>query len=109
MSLDIGRSLYWLCTKRRDLVFRNIRAAAEYVAETMPRMMTEDTWEDGFIEGLAKIERRDDRFLVTTVSEEMFKQATLIIWSKKEDTLKKLEETKMAVVKEYSKHRDGKT
>lgn len=107
MSLDIGKKVFWLCTKRRDLIFRNIQSAAEYVAEKMPKMVEEDGWE-GFFERLVKVERRDDNWIVTGVSEEMWKQATLILWSKEREAEKELDEAKMAIVTEYDKYR-GKT
>lgn len=103
MSLQIDRSLYWLCTKKRDLVFRSIEAAAEHVAEIMPKM-TEAGGRETFFERLVKVERRDDNWNLTGVSEEMWMQATLILWSKERED----DAVKMEVVKRYGKYRDGK-
>lgn len=90
MSLKIGRHVFWLCTKSSDLIFRTIESAGDYAGETMLEMMGKGTWEEGFIEGLAKVERtRDDKFTVTTVTNEMWKVATLRLWALNDEHKKK--------------------
>jgi len=109
MDLKIGRDVFWLCTKSSDLLFRSIENAGNYVAETMMEMKEKGEYEEGFFEGLAKVERtRDDKFTVTDVSEEMWRQATITTWKETNDKLTELDAAKMEVVKRYGEYRDGK-
>ena len=102
MSLKIGQHAFWLSTKSGNIVFRSLEVAANYVAEAMIK-----TRMDGFFEKLTKIERRGTDWFVTTVTEEMWRQATIILWREENKAKKELDEVKMRVVKEYGKYRDG--
>lgn len=104
MSLKIGRDLFWLCTKSSDLIFRSVESAGNYVAETMLEMMEKGEWEEDFFDGLVKVERRNDKFTVTTVSEGMFRFATLKVWEIDREN-KADHEAKMEIVRQYDKAR----
>jgi len=104
MSFKIRRNVFWLCTKSNDLLFRDIESAGKYVAEEMMQMRKKETYEEGFFEGLAKVERtRDDKFTVTTVTEEMWRHSFTIfaeLNKESKDKLKKVEERIAAYKKE---------
>lgn len=108
MSLKIGRHAFWLCTKQGDIIFRSIESAGDYVAKAMVEMSLKDEWNQDFFIGLARVERRNDKFAVTDVSEEMWRYATIITWKEQQEAKKELDTVKMEVVKQYSKYRDGK-
>lgn len=109
MRLKIRRHLFWLCTKSSDLIFQSIQSAGNYVAEEMMEMKEKGGYEEGFFEGLAKIERtRDDKFTVTTVTNEMWKFATLRLWELNDEIKEKQKKVDERIVA-YKKEKELKS
>ncbi len=103
MSFKIGRDLFWLGTKSQDIIFRSIEDAAHYVVDVMTEMRSKDEWDQDYFSRLAKMERRGEDFTVTDVTNEMWRQATIIMWSEEAMAKKELDELRMEVVKQYDK------
>ena len=105
MSIPINRHLFWLTTMGGDRMFTHLQTAAEFIAEEMIRKRETNTWQENYIQSLHKITKRGDSWGVTDVSEEMFKQATIILWNPINKTKRELDDVKMDVVKLYDKHK----
>ncbi len=103
MSFKIGRELFWLSTKSRDIIFRNIEDAVRYVVDVVTEMRSKDEWDEDYFGRLAKLERRTDDFSVTDMTNAMWREICILTWSEEAMAKKELDKVRMDVVKQYDK------